>query len=357
MERNKFKYSSLFCIIVFFRVNGGAAQASTLFVFGDSYVVTRSVDRGAVCWQEPYGITYPGHPSGRYSDGLVLTDYVAMFLGLLESPIHYEAMNSTDLDKIQTGMSFAYGGTGVFGNSSGTSNLGDQVDLFKQCLVDGVYSTADLQGSVALVSITGADYSALLSVSESKNPQALLSYMEACVNQLMQDVTRLHDLGIETILVTSVPPLGSLPSLTHSLGYQNYSATANSWASFHNFWLQQAINEFNAENGHGDGTTPFIYMDLFNAYLFAFEDSATVYPGNVRFESPIFKPCCIGMGEDSTCGSIDAEGNKLYSVCDDPTSAFFWDSEHLTQSGWRAILTTLQSTTDSLVRCLSKQKA
>ncbi|KAL6552671.1 hypothetical protein OROHE_008035 [Orobanche hederae] len=43
-------------------------KPTKLFVFGDSYVDTGNT--GAI---EPYGITYPGYPDGRWSDGIILT--------------------------------------------------------------------------------------------------------------------------------------------------------------------------------------------------------------------------------------------------------------------------------------------
>lgn len=48
-----------------------------LFVFGDSYVDAGNCPRsGSVSWRQPYGITFPGKPYGRFSDGRVLTDYI-----------------------------------------------------------------------------------------------------------------------------------------------------------------------------------------------------------------------------------------------------------------------------------------
>ena len=52
-----------------------------LFVFGDSYADTgntKTTDKGA--WEFPYGITYPGKPSGRFSDGHISTDFLGTSL-------------------------------------------------------------------------------------------------------------------------------------------------------------------------------------------------------------------------------------------------------------------------------------
>lgn len=55
-------------------------RITKLFVFGDSYADTGNVDpRGfAPSWKQPYGVTFPGKPAGRFSDGRVLTDYIGI---------------------------------------------------------------------------------------------------------------------------------------------------------------------------------------------------------------------------------------------------------------------------------------
>lgn len=55
-----------------------------LFVFGDSYVDTGNWDKSSGSWHSPYGSTFPGKPTGRFSDGRVLTDYIGHFSLLLD---------------------------------------------------------------------------------------------------------------------------------------------------------------------------------------------------------------------------------------------------------------------------------
>lgn len=58
-----------------------------LFVFGDSYSDTGNTGIAASrSWKPPYGMTFPGKPCGRFSNGRVLTDYVGQFL--LSSLLH-----------------------------------------------------------------------------------------------------------------------------------------------------------------------------------------------------------------------------------------------------------------------------
>ncbi|GKV37493.1 hypothetical protein SLEP1_g45520 [Rubroshorea leprosula] len=52
-------------------------KPNKLFVFGDSYADTGNDNKSLVnSWSVPYGITFPGKPSGRFSDGRVSTDFI-----------------------------------------------------------------------------------------------------------------------------------------------------------------------------------------------------------------------------------------------------------------------------------------
>lgn len=52
-------------------------KPTKMFVFGDSYADTGNNRKSmANSWRQPYGLTFPGKPSGRFSDGRVLTDYL-----------------------------------------------------------------------------------------------------------------------------------------------------------------------------------------------------------------------------------------------------------------------------------------
>ncbi|PRQ43849.1 putative carboxylesterase [Rosa chinensis] len=63
-------------------------RPTKLFVFGDSYAATGNnvaslgVDSDR-CWISPYGDTFPGKPTGCFSDGRVLTDFIGTQASLM----------------------------------------------------------------------------------------------------------------------------------------------------------------------------------------------------------------------------------------------------------------------------------
>ena len=55
--------------------------AKALYSFGDSYLDTgnSNVSNDGLSWNQPYGITWPGYPDGRASNGLLQLDYIGKF--------------------------------------------------------------------------------------------------------------------------------------------------------------------------------------------------------------------------------------------------------------------------------------
>lgn len=72
-----------------------------------------------------------------------------------------------------------------------------------------------------------------------------------------------------------------------------------------------------------------------------------MFEGDSKFENPL-KPCCIGISKEYSCGSVDENGAKKYTVCENPVAAFFWDDVHPSQEGWRSVYLALQPTLQQL---------
>ncbi|PSR98036.1 GDSL esterase/lipase, partial [Actinidia chinensis var. chinensis] len=257
-----------------------------LFVFGDSYADTGNCPKSvAGSWKEPYGITFPGRPAGRFSDGLVLTDYIASFLGI-PSPLPYQWRKFGK--KLRPfGMNFAYGGTGVFNTLVKEPNMTCQVSFFQQLIEEKVYTKHDLNSSIALVSVGGNDYATYMASNGSQ--QGFPAFTESVINQLSVNLKLLHGLGVKKIAVTTMEPLGCLPVITASTSYLNCSENENLLAKFHNKMLHQTVKKLN--NKSSDNV--FRIIDLHNIFLSTLnvQENRT---GTSKFENPL-KPCCVGV--------------------------------------------------------------
>ncbi|KAB5521509.1 hypothetical protein DKX38_025828 [Salix brachista] len=230
-------------------------------------------------------------------------------------------------------MNFAYGGTGVFPTLVPEPNMTTQIDFFQDIIHEKFYSGSDLHSSLALVSVAGNDYS---KYNATNGPtQGWQPFITKVVTQLAMNMKRIHGMGVKKVVVTALQPLGCLPRITITSSFQQCNGTANELASFHNLLLQQAVIKLN--NDTKDST--FAILDLYDAFMAVFKNKGE-NPGSSKFENPL-KPCCAGISTNYSCGSVDANGAKKYAVCDDPEAAFFWDTVHPTQEGWRAVYSAL----------------
>ncbi|CAM8968323.1 unnamed protein product [Rhodiola kirilowii] len=312
-------------------------RPTKMFVFGDSYADTGNNRKTlASSWKAPYGVTFPGNPSGRYSDGRVLTDYIARFVGI-KSPIPYRWMN-VGPKRTQYGVNFAYGGTGVFQTSTPEPNMTAQLDFMQQLLNDGVYNWNDLQSSVALVTLSGNDYAYF--ISKNSSSLALQAFIPTVVNQLVLNIQRVFNMGVKKVVVTSLQPLGCLPRITIETSFQSCNDAQNAAVQFHNLLLQQAVAKLN--NGTQAGSDPYVILDLYSSFMSVLQTNATQQE-SVKFKNPL-KLCCAGTSSEAYCGTTGSNGEKMYTVCDEPKSSFFWDTVHPTQEGWRAVYIALQAT-------------
>ncbi|XP_048322097.2 GDSL esterase/lipase At5g03610-like [Ziziphus jujuba] len=314
-------------------------RPTKLFVFGDSYSDTGNNRKSeASSWKYPYGITFPGKPSGRFSDGRVLTDFLAKFVGV-RSPLPYQWRNVAK-KYLKYGMNFAHGGTGVFNTLVTDPNMTVQIDLFQQLIKQCVYNLTDLHTSVALVTVAGNDYSAY--IVKNGTAQGFPSFITSVVNQLYLNLKRIHSLGVNKIAVTALEPLGCLPRSTAITSFQQCNGTENTLVNLHNALLQQAVAKLNNETKD----SAFLILDLYASFMTVFKNKGDGL-GNIKFENPM-KPCCIGISSEYSCGSVDKSGAKKYTICDDPQSTFFWDAAHPTQQGWTAVYSALQATLDQI---------
>ncbi|CAJ1968645.1 unnamed protein product [Sphenostylis stenocarpa] len=326
MDSHKQLLSLLRLSLAFLLLSGLHAEArlqrddapKKLFVFGDSYVDTGNtrIDQ-AGSWKNPYGITFPGKPAGRFSDGRVLTDYIAKFLGL-KSPVPYKFRKFMP-QKLKYGMNFAYGGTGVFDTSSNYPNMTIQIDFFQQLIKENVYTTSDLSESVALMSVAGNDYNFYLATNGSI--EGFPSFIASVVNQTATNLLRIQSLGVKKIVVDGLQPLGCLPGTTAPSSFQQCNSTFN-----------DLLNQQTKVH------STFIILDLFDSFMSVLNHPST---SNIKDE---LRPCCVGISSQYSCGSVDENSVKKYKVCDHPKSAFFWDTFHPTQAGWHAVYNKLQTT-------------
>ncbi|KAL6851767.1 hypothetical protein ACP4OV_020331 [Aristida adscensionis] len=305
-----------------------------LFVFGDSFADTGNLPNGNLSeasrtWYQPYGSSdsfHYGRPTGRFSNGFIESDFIGKFLGRFEAPPTYAKRPKNYVEP--AGMNFAVGGAGVFPVPRKAPTLGEQVGYFKKLIKDNVLHSYDLTDSVALVAISGNDYAR---VADMNSTTDVIDFVGNVTAEIAKQVRVLQKLKVTNILVNTLHPLGCTPWLSRAQNYTACDARGNMGAGVHNGNLKQLLLG-------GKANKNVMLVDLNGAFT-NFVDPDTSL--TEQFEHKL-EPCCESSDPKGYCGQVDEDGNDMYSVCDDPSSYFYWDDVHPTEAGWKAVMDQLE---------------
>ncbi|CAL4897233.1 unnamed protein product [Urochloa decumbens] len=299
-----------------------------LFVFGDSFVDAgnRPPSQTGPQWSYPYGISDSAHhknPTGRFSDGLVQSDFLARILGRGdESPPPSRLREANKVDP--AGVNFAMAGSGALVASPGedSSSLATQVAQFRRLVKHGIVDDKDLDDSVALIAFSGLrDYRSVTVTTSNDQMKALV---EQVTDAIVDSVKELQDSqGVSKVVVNSLPPIGCQPFRASMYNYAHCDGLGNTLSDMHNAALRRKLDALQLQDD-------VMLLDIHAAF-------ADV----VRSR---YSPCCAdtsGTG-DGYCGQVDGNGNALYTLCTDPNNYFYWDYVHPTQAAWEAVMGNLQ---------------
>ncbi|KAH9716365.1 GDSL esterase/lipase [Citrus sinensis] len=277
MTRGRKQWHLMVMILNFhFRWVNGAEQVPCYFIFGDSLFDSgnnNALPTKAKANYPPYGIDFPGGPTGRFSNGLNMADVIAQLLGFDGFIPSYASARGEDILK---GVNYASGGGGIL-NETARNNL--------------FYTTSHVY--------TPEQYATVL------------------VRQYSRQLKILYKLGARKIAVFGLGLVGCTPGSVAMYGTSNSSMcvdSINMAVQIFNKKLIPLVDELN--NNLQDAK--FIYVDIFNI-------SSTPTPGN----SAINTPCCevgnLTMNEGvSTC-------TPFGTSCPNRGEHVFWDTTHPTE--------------------------
>ncbi|KAH7415506.1 hypothetical protein KP509_14G049000 [Ceratopteris richardii] len=307
-----------------------------VYVFGDSYADTGNHDPHSMNasintpWRTPYGSTWPGQPSGRYSNGRLLTDFYVSSVGE-KNPALYRSLafdcNVTQYDEARTasvrsmlrkgrGISFAFGGSGVFDTLNPlVYNVSTQIDQLRSTIEAGFVTAEEIASSSVLFVVAGNDYEAYL--TEHPDLNGIQGFIAQVVEQISTDIAALANLGFKKFSVTNLPPLGCVPYISMANNYTSCVDNVNQLCLLHNSLLEAQISILQSKFVDAS----FKLLDLYSSMLAVVKDGSFT-----------LAPCCQG-----SCGDVNENGVPQYTMCSDVTKTLFWDNHHPTNDGWQLI--------------------
>ncbi|KAL6603436.1 hypothetical protein ACP70R_043797 [Stipagrostis hirtigluma subsp. patula] len=211
-------------------------QVPAIYVFGDSmldvgnnnHLPGKDVPRANKAY---YGIDLPGSgkPTGRFSNGYNIADFVAKTLGFEKSPMAYLALKARNFlapGALSTGVSYASAGAGILDSTNAGKNipLSRQVRYFASTKAEmaakaGPRAVAGLLArSFFLVGVGSNDMFAFFAVAaelakqnRSATPSEVDAFRDSLIFNYSAAITELYALGARKFGIINVGGVGCVP--------------------------------------------------------------------------------------------------------------------------------------------------
>ncbi|CAD5180475.1 unnamed protein product [Musa acuminata subsp. malaccensis] len=309
------------------------ARAPAMFVFGDSLIDNGNNDyipSIARADYYPYGIDF-GMPTGRFCNGLVVTDYAAIRLGLPFPPPYLSLASQTTM--ILRGVNYASAAAGILdetGRHYGSRiTFNRQIELFAQTvrlqlpllIPDPVALTQYLASSLFVINIGSNDYInnyLLPDLYTSSRTYSGEEFAKLLIHNLAQQLTSMYNIGARKMLLVGIGPLGCIPS---QLAMNNITIRcverANELVKQFNQYLIPAMIKLNS-------TLPgsfFVYHNIYDTFSDMIQNPS-------KYGFSISNQACCGNGRHG--GQLSCL--PLQKPCTTRDQYIFWDSFHPTQA-------------------------
>ncbi|KDP36037.1 hypothetical protein JCGZ_10003 [Jatropha curcas] len=289
-------------------------QHKLLFVFGDSLFdpgnnIYLDPTQHIPSYYYPYGMSLRNHSTGRYSDGLVVLDYIALSANLHIIPPFLKP-NSNFVD----GARFASAGAGVLEIHANAMNLKMQVTNLMRVVksmkdnLGGKAAKNLIKGSVFMFSLGGNDYFNFA----TNYPNATQAEMKDFVS------LDIYEAGGRKFAFQNVAPIGCLPMVkqTFNCTPDQYAQEPLHLARQHNLALSKALNKLQRD-----------LKDFKYSIFDYFTEIGNMIDNPSKYGFKVGRVACCGSGayRASNCGT------EPYELCRNPNEYVFFDGGHTTQ--------------------------
>ncbi|KAL6615574.1 hypothetical protein ACP70R_037844 [Stipagrostis hirtigluma subsp. patula] len=328
---------------------GGSVCFDRVFSFGDSLTDTGNFllsvpdDFPDPARSLPYGRTFFGRPSGRYSDGRNLLDFFAEAFGLPFVPPYLSGGD------FRYGANFAVASAtalkGSFFRERGVEpswtphSLDEQLQWFKKLLPSIAPSEPErsdvMSKSLFLVGeVGGNDYNHLIIRGRSLDElNELVPHVVGAISSAVKD---LINLGAKKLVVPGNFPIGCVPLYlaifpSEKEAYYDEQTGCIKWlnefAEYHNRMIREELEKF--RNLHPDVT--IIYADYYGAAL-------NIFRAPLQFGFTVPLNACCGSDAPYNCSPSILCGHPGSTVCSDPSKYISWDGLHFTEATYKVVI-------------------
>ncbi|CAL5354919.1 unnamed protein product [Camellia sinensis] len=299
-------------------------SVAALYVFGDSTVDAGNnnyIDNAARANFLPYGIDFNNTPTGRFTNGKTIADFIAILYNL-SLPPPYLSLMEAQRKTTMGGINYASAGCGVSPNTKPTEkdcwSLQTQIEAFNRtvqedlpCMIEDPQELAEyLANSIFFISMGANDY--LLNFNNHSDPEY---FANSLLIQFQCYLQTLYNIGARNLVVNNIGPLGCLPSMINTTGNGQCDERMNRNIMPYNSQLPKTLK--NIQDDHPDAT-----LTLANSHDLLQDVLADTEKYGF---TDVKDPCCRGYVN----GKLACIPNS--TPCDNRCQYLFFDDSHTSE--------------------------
>ncbi|KAJ4821888.1 GDSL esterase/lipase 6 [Turnera subulata] len=343
-----FLVSFLLSLSLPFLVSSSSHNVPAIFIFGDSIFDAGNNHFNKNCSAQadfpPYGSSFFHHPTGRFTNGRTVADFISQFLGIEFQKPFLEAQiavaNGSRKDFPSNGINFASAGSGVLQATNqdwGVTTIQVQLQQFQELVGKNQIDKAVIPKSLFFIESGSNDiFNYYLPYgTPSLNPDA---YVQAMLAQVANVTEQLYKLGARRIALFSLGPVGCVPAraLLPDAPTNQCFEKMNLMVQKYNKGLESLVTSIPVKYPGAVGVYGAVY-DIVRRFQSV--------PARYGF-SDVNNACC----GDGTLGGLIQCGREGYKICQNPEKYLFWDYFHPTEHTYKLISKALWAGKTSIIR-------
>ncbi|KAG8382826.1 hypothetical protein BUALT_Bualt05G0118700 [Buddleja alternifolia] len=336
---------SLFLVSV---IGSSNYNVPAIFIFGDSIFDAGNNHYNINCTAQadfpPYGSNFFHHPTGRFTNGRTVADFIAQFIGIpLQKPFleaQLEIAKGIRKSYPSNGINFASAGSGVLlatNNDSGVTPLQVQLRQFQTLVKQNHIDKKLVQKSLFFFESGSNDifnyffpFDAL-----TLSPDA---YVQSMLREVENFVDTIYKLGARRIALFGLGPVGCVPARTllPAAPVTKCYGKMNKMVKKYNIGLDNVVK-----------TLPVKYPGAVGVYGAVYKTVQVFRANPKRYRFVDVSNACCGYG---TLGGELQCGKEGYTICNNPNQYLFWDFFHPSERTYKLISKALWAGTRTRIR-------
>ncbi|XP_065881918.1 GDSL esterase/lipase 6 [Euphorbia lathyris] len=327
----------LLLVIVLISYNYGngmvVVSSKAIFSFGDSILDAGNNHFNTNCSVQadfsPYGSSFFHHPTGRFTNGRTVLDFISELVGIEFQKAYLEVVNGSWKDYPSNGINFASAGSGVLPCTNldlGVTPIQHQLQQFQALVRHNLIHKKLIENSIFLFESGSNDifnYFIPFGTPTTLTPDA---YVHSMLQQASNFIHNIYTLGARRIAVFSLGPVGCVPAraLLPGAPINKCYGKMNVMVKKYNRGLENLVKEMPNKYPGTVGVYGAVY-DIVQQFR--------SLPKHYGYRD-VTNACC---GEGELGGMVQC-GKQGYKLCPNSNTYLFWDYFHPSEHTYKLIL-------------------